>query len=101
MSKLQAMHAINAHKIGDQLYEISDLCHVTTTIIHLCPDLRVLDFTIVISDAVPFNLQHRWEKIQHYYSQSHQRVRPSFRHIRAVAERIEATRIIQAVHQST
>ena len=59
-----------------------------------------VDFAIVISEAF-INLQHRLEKIQHDYSQSHQRVRPSFRHIRAVAERIEATRIIQAVHQST
>lgn len=81
ISKLRAFAPIKAPKIADELYEFSDLCYVTSTLIPLCPDLRVVDFAIGIADLVrklPQYLQHRREKFQFDYSLAHQRVHPPF-----------------------
>ena len=43
MSKIQAFPAVKAPKIAEQLYEFSDLCFVTSSLIPLCPYLCVLN----------------------------------------------------------
>ena len=70
MIKLNTFPAIKAPKIAEQLYSLGDLCHVTSTLIKLCPDLHVLDFAVGLTDLVrklPQHLQHRWEMVQIFY----------------------------------
>ena len=63
LAKLQPFPAVKAPHIADQLYQFADLCFVTSTLMPLCPDLHVLDFTIGLADLVhklPTFLQNRW-----------------------------------------
>ena len=108
MIKLNTFPAIKAPKIAEQLYSLGDLCHVTSTLIPLCPDLHVLDFAVGLTDLVrklPQHLQHRWEKVQFEYSHLNQRRHPPFvifaQYLREQAQR-EASRVyVTALPEST
>ena len=49
LAKLKAFPTVKAPGVAEQLYEFSDLCHVTS-LIPLCPDLRVLDFAVSLTE---------------------------------------------------
>lgn len=81
LSKLKSFPAIQAPNVSAQLYEFSDLCYVTSTLVPLCPDLHVLDFAVGLSELVhklPTFLQHRWEKVQYEFSLMNERSHPPF-----------------------
>ena len=52
LAKMKAFPPVKAPNISDQLYQFADMCYETSTLIPLCPDLRILDFAVGLSELV-------------------------------------------------